>query len=214
MTETVAIIDYGSGNLRSMQKALERAARIADRPAEIRLVSDAEAVARADRLVLPGVGAFRACRDGLQACGGLVEALDEAVRQRGAPFLGVCVGMQLLATTGLEFGETEGLGWIDGVVRPLPDDLGLRVPHMGWDTVSFRGAHPALARIAPTEDFYFAHSFYFDTESDNDVLGVCRFGRPFPAALARGSALALQFHPEKSQAAGLHLLAGFLEWRP
>ncbi|MDP3175548.1 MAG: imidazole glycerol phosphate synthase subunit HisH [Phenylobacterium sp.] len=211
--QSVALIDYGSGNLRSAEKALVKAA--GDRAVEIRVTHDPEIVARADRLVLPGVGAFAACKAALDARPGLVEAMTEAVRTRGAPFLGVCVGMQLLATRGLEFGETAGLDWIAGDVRRIePADPALKVPHMGWnDLESVATGQPILAGV-DAQPMYFTHSFAFFPDDEADVAAWVDHGGRFPAAVARGNVAGVQFHPEKSQGAGLSLLARFLEWRP
>lgn len=210
--ERLALIDYGSGNLHSAGKALARAS---DGRAEIVITHDPEVVARADRLVLPGVGAFKACMEGLAARPGLVEAMAEAVRARGAPFLGVCVGMQLLATRGLEFGETPGLDWIPGEVRRLrPADPAAKIPHMGWNSLVDVADQPLVAPLARAGTVYFTHSFAFFPESDKDVIAWVDHGGRFPAAVARANVAGVQFHPEKSQAAGLSLLARFLEWRP
>jgi len=210
--QRVALIDYGSGNLRSAEKAL---ARIADGAAEIVLTADPDVIARADRLVLPGVGAFAACMAGLRARAGVIEAMEEAVRRRGAPFLGICVGMQLLASRGLEFGETPGLGWIPGEVRQLaPADPACKVPHMGWNALEGVADHPLFAPFRNGEAVYFTHSFAFFPEDERDVTAWADHGGRFPAAVARGNVAGVQFHPEKSQKPGLALLARFLEWRP
>jgi glutamine amidotransferase len=210
--QTVALINYGSGNLRSAEKALVRAA---DGRARILVTDDPEAVAGADRVVLPGVGAFAHCMAALQARPGLVEAMTEAVRSRGAPFLGVCVGMQLLATRGLEFGETAGLDWIAGEVRRLqPNDPHAKVPHMGWNSLSDVTDLPVLADVKGGRAVYFTHSFAIYPEDSRDVAAYVDHGGRFPAAVARGNVAGVQFHPEKSQDAGLSLLARFLEWRP
>jgi len=211
--QSVALIDYGSGNLHSAEKALVKAA--GSGAARIRVTCDPDAVARADRLVLPGVGAFAACKAALDARPGLVEALTEAVRVRGAPFLGVCVGMQLLATRGLEFGETPGLDWIAGEVRRIePADARLKVPHMGWNGLEAITDHPILAGLDEGAPMYFTHSFAFFPDDAKDVAAWVDHGGRFPAAVARGNVAGVQFHPEKSQGAGLSLLARFLEWRP
>lgn len=209
----VVLIDYGSGNLRSAEKALQEAARRRDDAVEVVVSGDPEAVAAADRLVLPGVGAFRACMEALSARDGLVEAMTEAVRRRGAPFLGVCVGMQLLATRGLEFGATPGLDWIAGEVAPLaPNDPAAKTPHMGWNTVHAQAPH-ALIREAG-EDMYFTHSYAFTPDDPADVVAGVDHGGRFAAAVARGNVAGVQFHPEKSQAAGLALIGRFLDWAP
>jgi glutamine amidotransferase len=210
--QSVALINYGSGNLRSAEKALVRAA---EGRARILVTDDPDAVVLADRVVLPGVGAFAACMAALEARPGLIEAMTEAVRSRGAPFLGVCVGMQLLATKGLEFGETPGLGWIPGEVRKLePADPQAKVPHMGWNSLVEVSDLPVLADLKGGRAVYFTHSFAFWPEDSRDVAAYVDHGGRFPAAVARGNVAGVQFHPEKSQDAGLSLLARFLEWRP
>jgi glutamine amidotransferase len=209
--QTVALIDYGSGNLRSVERALVEAARRNGIDCEVLLTPDPDVVRRADRVLLPGVGAFASCRAGLAALPGMTEALTDAVLARGAPFLGVCVGMQLLATRGLEFGETAGLDWIPGVVRRLEPADGLTVPHMGWNDVTPAVEHPLLDGAAP---MYFANSFAFDPDEPGDVAALSDHGGPFTAMVARENIAGVQFHPEKSQAAGLALLASFLRWRP
>ncbi|APL94248.1 imidazole glycerol phosphate synthase subunit HisH [Sphingobium indicum] len=203
---TLALIDYGAGNLHSVHNALRKAGAT-----DAVITADADVVARADRIVLPGVGAFRACRDALVAIPGMVEAMNEAVHQRGAPFLGVCVGMQLLADAGEEFGRHEGLGWIGGTVRLIePQDPAVKVPHMGWNDVTLRGAPPLLE----TGEAYFLHSYHFDAADQADVAAVTDHGGPLVAAVARDTIIGCQFHPEKSQNYGLSFLSRFLEWRP
>jgi glutamine amidotransferase len=210
--QRVALIDYGSGNLRSAEKALSR---IADGAAEIVVTADPETIARADRVVLPGVGAFAACMAALESRSGVIEAMTEAVQGKGAPFLGICVGMQLLATRGLEFGETAGLGWIPGDVKKLqPADPAIKVPHMGWNTLTGVADHPLVAPLADGEAVYFTHSFAIFPEDSADVTAYVEHGGRFPAAVARGNVAGVQFHPEKSQKPGLALLQRFLEWRP
>jgi glutamine amidotransferase len=212
-TQTLALIDYGSGNLRSAEKALVKAA---DGRVRIVATADPDVVAKADRIVLPGVGAFKACMDALAARDGLIEAMTEATQVRGAPFLGVCVGMQLLASRGLEFGVTEGLGWIPGEVRKLESaDPAAKVPHMGWNNLTAVAADQAIvASLSAGDPVYFTHSFAFFPQDEADVSAYVDHGGRFPAAVARGNVAGVQFHPEKSQAAGLSLLARFLEWRP
>lgn len=207
----VVLIDYGSGNRRSAEKALQAAA--AERGHGVTASADPDRVAAADRLVLPGVGAFAACMRALQARDGLVEAMTAAVK-RGAPFLGVCVGMQLLATRGLEFGETAGLGWIPGdVARLAPADPSLKVPHMGWNDIRSERAHPVFAP-ANGQSFYFTHSFVFRPGDPAHVAATVDHGGRFAAAVARDNLAGVQFHPEKSQASGLALISRFLEWTP
>jgi glutamine amidotransferase len=211
--QRVALIDYGSGNLRSAEKALLRAA---EGRSEIVVTHDPETVAAADRVVLPGVGAFAACMSALAAREGVIEAMTQAVRGRGAPFLGICVGMQLLASRGLEFGETAGLGWIEGDVRKLEDggDPAIKIPHMGWNGLSGVADHPVFGGLENGQTVYFTHSFAFFPKDSADVAAYVEHGERFPAAVARGNVAGVQFHPEKSQAVGLDLLARFLEWRP
>ncbi|RVU14045.1 imidazole glycerol phosphate synthase subunit HisH [Methylobacterium oryzihabitans] len=219
MSATVAIIDYGSGNLHSAAKAFERAAREAGLDdARIALTSEPEVVAAADRVVLPGVGAYADCRRGLDAVPGMVEAMTEAAHGRGRPFLGICVGMQLLASRGLEHGVTPGLGWIPGDVAPIaPSDPGLKVPHMGWNTLRARRETPLLDGIPTGEGglhAYFVHSYALVPEEPGDVVAVSDYGGPVTAMVTRGTVAGTQFHPEKSQRLGLALIANFLRWRP
>ncbi|MGQ3673637.1 imidazole glycerol phosphate synthase subunit HisH [Xanthobacter sp. TB0136] len=218
---SVAIIDYNSGNLHSAQKAMERAASELDngRPApQVVLTSDPDVVRRADRVVLPGVGAFADCRAGLDAVPGMVEALHEAVQTRGKPFLGICVGMQLLAERGREHGVTEGLGWVPGEVdRIMPSDPQLKVPHMGWNTLSTRCEHPLLAGIPTGEKglhAYFVHSYHLKPANGLDLVATTDYGGTITAMVAHGNVAGTQFHPEKSQTLGLALLANFLKWHP
>lgn len=211
----VAIIDYGSGNLRSAAKAFERAAAEKKLGADIRVVADAAEVARADRIVLPGVGAFADCMRGLGALPGMVAAMDRAVREQGRPFLGICVGMQLLASQGHEHGLHKGLNWIPGEVEALrPSDPALKIPHMGWNALEFRKGHPLLAGITPGRHAYFVHSYAMTCRDPADVVATVEYGGPVAALIARGNMAGTQFHPEKSQAGGLRLIANFLAWSP
>jgi len=212
---SIALIDYGSGNLRSAEKALQKAAATRARPATIATTSDPETIAAADLVVLPGVGAFAACMAALEARPGVVEAITHAVKGRGAPFLGICVGLQLLAARGLEFGETAGLGWIEGEVRRIePGDRRLKVPHMGWNELE--GPLPAalFGGLGPRPHMYFTHSFAIFPSDPADVAAVADHGGPIVAAVVRGNLAGVQFHPEKSQAAGAQLIANVLDWRP
>jgi glutamine amidotransferase len=211
--QSVALINYGSGNLRSAEKALIRAA---GGGSEIAVTDDPDVIAVADRIVLPGVGAFAACMAALEARAGVIEAITEAVHGRGAPFLGICVGMQLLATRGREFGETPGLDWIAGDVRRLEDggDAVIKIPHMGWNELVGVGRHPVFSGLGNGQTVYFTHSFAFFPRDAADVAAYVDYGGRFPAAVTRGNVAGVQFHPEKSQGAGLDLLARFLEWRP
>jgi imidazole glycerol-phosphate synthase subunit HisH len=212
---TTVIIDYGSGNLRSAAKAFERAAREAGRDGEVLVTSDAERVRLASRVVLPGVGAFADCRRGLAAVPGMEAALDEAVIQRGRPFLGICVGMQLMAERGVEFETVAGLGWLPGdVVAITPADPALKIPHMGWNELEPRPeGHPVLAGIAPGAHAYFVHSYRLAGPARHELATV-EYGGPLAAMVGRDNLVGTQFHPEKSQATGLRLIANFLDWRP
>ncbi len=212
------IIDYGSGNLHSALKAFERAAREGGSDAEIVLTSDPDAVAAADRVVLPGVGAFADCYQGLHRVAGMRDALELAVRKRGRPFLGICVGMQLMASRGLEYGVHEGLGWIEGEVDAIrPTDPTLKIPHMGWNTLNVHRAHPLLEGIATGPDglhAYFVHSYHLTTANPADFVAETEYGGLVTAMVARDNLAGTQFHPEKSQRLGLALIANFLSWRP
>ena len=212
---TVALIDYGSGNLPSADKALRKAAAALTTPMMVVTTDEPDVIARADRLVLPGVGAFAACRAALDARPGVVEAMTEATLQRGAPFLGVCVGMQLLATRGLEFGDTAGLDWIPGEVRALqPRQRGVKVPHMGWNGLSGAFNTPLFDGLPPGVHMYFTHSFVLIPDQRQDVAAWTDHGGEFAAAVVRNNIAGVQFHPEKSQGAGARLLGNFLNWRP
>lgn len=212
--QSIALIDYGSGNLRSAEKALRRAAEGLSRPTEVVVTADPDVVSRADRVVLPGVGAFAACMNGLSERDGLIAAMTEAVIGRGAPFLGICVGMQLLADRGLEFGETPGLGWIAGDVSRLhPADPAAKIPHMGWNALDGVADHPLLAGLGEGAHMYFTHSFAFRPADPGHVIASTNHGGRFAAAVARDNIMGVQFHPEKSQTQGLALLANFLETR-
>lgn len=215
---TVAIIDYGSGNLHSAHKAFERAARESGSAEEILVTSDPDVVVRADRIVLPGVGAFADCRKGLDSVPGMVAAMTQAVQEKARPFLGICVGMQLLATRGLEHQVTQGLDWIAGDVGAI-DSLGgkLRIPHMGWNTLDPRRAHPLLAGIPTGSEglhAYFVHSYAFRPVREEHVIAATDYGSALAALIGRDNIAGVQFHPEKSQALGLALIANFLRWRP
>jgi glutamine amidotransferase len=215
---TVAIIDYGSGNLHSAAKAFERAARDGSHPEPIVVTRDPDAVARADRLVLPGVGAFADCRRGLDAIDGMVEALEQRVCRQGRPFLGICVGMQLMAERGCEYKVTPGLGWIGGEVdRITPADPALKIPHMGWNTLQHCKPHPLLDGIAAGATglhAYFVHSFHLRPTQRSDLLAEADYGGPVTAMVGRDTMVGTQFHPEKSQRMGLALIANFLKWTP
>ncbi|MDX3928467.1 MAG: imidazole glycerol phosphate synthase subunit HisH [Shinella sp.] len=214
----VAIIDYGSGNLRSATKAFERAAREAGIAAEIDLTDKAERVASADRIVLPGVGAYADCRSGLDAVPGMTEALTEAVETKGRPFFGICVGMQLMSSRGLEKTVTEGFGWIGGDVTLMtPDDPHLKIPQIGWNTLDLRRDHPLFSGIPTGKDglhAYFVHSYHLAAEKPDDVVATTDYGGAVTAFVANGNKAGSQFHPEKSQTLGLALITNFLRWKP
>ncbi len=215
---TVAIVDHGSGNLHSAAKAFERAARESGHDEPIVVTSDPEAVRRAARVVLPGVGAFADCRRGLDAIPGMIEALEDSVRKRGRPFFGICVGMQLMAERGREYQVTPGLGWISGEVdRIAPRDPALKIPHMGWNTLNALARHPLLDDIPLGPDglhAYFVHSYELKPSRGNDLLAQTDYGGPLTATVARDNMVGTQFHPEKSQKLGLKLIANFLRWKP
>ncbi len=212
-TMSTAIIDYGSGNLRSAEKAFQRMSAETDGSAVV-VTSDPDVVAKADRIVLPGVGAFAACRAGLMAVDGMFEAMEARVHQ-GAPFLGICVGMQLMATRGLEHGETPGFDWIHGdVVRLEPNDPSLKVPHMGWNELSRGAPHPVLKGIRTGDHAYFVHSYHLRPRNPEQRLAHTAHGEMIAAVVGRGNMVGTQFHPEKSQQTGLRLIANFLRWTP
>ena len=230
MTGTVALIDYGSGNLRSAEKALARAAEEHGTRHTIAVTADPAVAARAERIVLPGVGAFADCMAGLKALPGMVDALNEAVLVRGVPFLGICVGMQLLAEVGREFGDHPGLSWIKGdVVRltPLPpaapapspargegSSQPFKIPHIGWNELAFARPHPLFAGLEPGAHAYFVHSYVIRPTDPGHVLATTDYGGTFAAAVGRDNIVGTQFHPEKSQATGLAILSNFLRWKP
>jgi glutamine amidotransferase len=215
---TVAIVDYGSGNLHSAAKAFERAARESGYEQPVMVTCRPDEVARADRVVLPGVGAFADCRRGLDAVAGMVEALEDTVRRKGRPFFGICVGMQLLAERGREYTVTDGLGWIAGEVdRIAPRDPSLKIPHMGWNTLVPVRPHPLLDGIALGPDglhAYFVHSYALNPANRADLVAEADYGGPLTAIVARDTVVGTQFHPEKSQRLGLALIANFLRWKP
>ncbi|MCR5857270.1 imidazole glycerol phosphate synthase subunit HisH [Mesorhizobium sp. J428] len=214
----VAIIDYGSGNLRSATKAFERAAREAGISAEIDLTADAGRVRTADRIVLPGVGAYADCAAGLHAVEGMWEAVEDVAIRKARPFLGICVGMQLMSDRGLEKTITKGFGWISGDVKEIePRDPSLKIPQIGWNTIHVKHPHPLFDGIATGEGglhAYFVHSYHLDATNPDQVLAVTDYGGPVTAAVGRDNLAGTQFHPEKSQALGLALIANFLKWKP
>jgi glutamine amidotransferase len=214
----VAIIDYGSGNLRSATKAFERAAREAGIDAEIELTDKADRVASADRIVLPGVGAYADCRRGLDAVDGMQQALIDAVETSGRPFLGICVGMQLMSSRGLEKTTTQGFGWIEGdVTEMVPSDPALKIPQIGWNTLELAKPHPLFSGIRTGEDglhAYFVHSYHLAVENPDDLIATTTYGGAVTAFVASGNRAGAQFHPEKSQTLGLALISNFLRWKP
>jgi len=216
--QTVAIIDYGSGNLHSAAKAFERAARESEADARILVTSKADDVAAADRIVLPGVGAFADCKRGLEAVPGMRAAIEDAVRGKRRPFLGICVGAQLMAERGLEFGITEGFGWIKGDVAAItPSDPALKIPHMGWNTLDVVTPHALLDGIPTGPDglhAYFVHSYHIVTPDRGCVVAETQYGGAITAMVGRDNYAGTQFHPEKSQTLGLKLIANFLRWAP
>ncbi|MXO49360.1 imidazole glycerol phosphate synthase subunit HisH [Erythrobacter vulgaris] len=208
MGEVIALVDYGAGNLHSVENALRRIG------AEVTVTADPDVLRAADRIVLPGVGSFGACAAGLRAEKGVIEAMRERVFVGGAPFLGICVGMQLLATRGLEYGETAGLDWIEGEVRLIePTDTSVKVPHMGWNDVA-PTPHAKSHEVIEVGEAYFLHSYHFHADSGRDVLAMTDHGGGLVAAVGRDNILGVQFHPEKSQSYGLGILQRFLEWKP
>jgi imidazole glycerol-phosphate synthase subunit HisH len=212
---TTVIIDYGSGNLRSAAKAFERAAREAGADGRVLVTNHADSLRDASRVVLPGVGAFADCRRGLAAVPGMEEALRQVVLRDGRPFLGICVGMQLLAERGREFETVDGLGWIKGEVGPLtPRDSSLKIPHMGWNQLQFRQSHPVLEGIENGAHAYFVHSYALAPADKNDLIADVDYAGAIAAVVGRANIVGVQFHPEKSQMTGLRLIANFLRWRP
>lgn len=212
----VAIIDYGSGNLRSAAKAFERSAREAGLDVEVSVTGRAEDLRRASHVVLPGVGAFADCMGGVAALPGMIEALEDAVLTRGRPFLGICVGMQLMASEGHEHVSSRGLGWIPGhVVAMRVSDRALKIPHIGWNNIELNGfSHPILQHIPDRAHAYFVHSYHYVTEEPAHVLARVEYGEPLAAVVGRDNLVGTQFHPEKSQRIGLQIIANFLGWRP
>lgn len=210
----VALVDYDSGNLHSAEKAFQRMAAEVGKTT-ITVTSDPDVVARADRIVLPGDGAFPACREALEAHDGLFDAISTAVRDKGRPFLGICVGMQMLATRGLEYEPTPGFDWIPGEVRKIaPTGPALKVPHMGWNELRLEQAHPVLEGIATGEHVYFVHSYQLHVADPADRLASADYGGPVTAIVGQGNVIGTQFHPEKSQETGLRLIQNFLGWTP
>lgn len=217
---SIIVIDYGSGNLRSAAKAFEKVVSDEGLDINIAISGDPKDIKSASRIVLPGQGAFADCMSGLKAIPGMVDALEDAVVRKGRPFLGICVGMQLMATRGLEHGVHAGLDWIPGEVVPLqPDDKNLKIPHMGWNEIMPTqahndNAHPLLRSIDSSTHYYFVHSFMFQCQNKHHILGQADYGGLFPAIVGRDNMAGVQFHPEKSQEAGLKLIKNFLQWKP
>ena len=211
----IVIIDYGSGNLRSAAKSFERAAQDNGLDADVLVSGSPDDVLKADRIVLPGVGAFADCKDGLDGIDGLHDALNEAVLVKARPFMGICVGMQLMSDVGHEFGDTPGLGWIAGDVTALDtSDTGLKIPHMGWNNLNILVEHPVFDGVKSGEHAYFVHSYHYQTKDPAHVLANVEYGGEVTAAIGRDNLIGTQFHPEKSQQVGLHIIANFLRWAP
>ncbi len=218
MSETAAIIDYGSGNLRSAEKALARAANDAGLNTQVIVTNNPDTVRKADRIILPGVGAFADCRAGLLAINGLKDAIREQVRDQGKPFLGICVGMQLMATEGHEHGVHKGMGWLNGTIKPMqPKDTSLKIPHMGWNEVTLteKGCrHPVSSVLEADDHAYFVHSYHMELSGNENLLGFTEYGGQVTAIVGKDNIIGTQFHPEKSQNVGQKFLKAFLEWRP
>jgi len=213
---SVVIIDYESGNLRSAEKSFARVAQEENLPLDVMVSADPEDIRRADRVVLPGVGAYGDCIQGLKAIDGMIEALTEAVQKRAVPFMGICVGMQMLADQGLEHGTHAGLGWIGGAVVPIdPADPSLKIPHMGWNALTIEDPnHPLFAGITSGSDVYFVHSYHMTPQDPAHRLASVDYGQPLSAVIGKDTMVGTQFHPEKSQAVGLKLISNFLKWTP
>jgi len=211
----ITIIDYGSGNLRSAAKAFERSASEAGLKTQVVVTDDPSVVAKADRIVLPGVGAFKDCREGLMALDGMSDALEEAVIKRAVPFFGICVGMQLMSTRSLEYGETAGFDWIAGDVSPInPSDKTLKIPHMGWNELNIEGDHELLNGLKNGDHVYFVHSYQVALKNSKQLLASVDYAGSITAMIGRDNMIGTQFHPEKSQEAGLRLISNFLQWKP
>ena len=209
-----ALIDYESGNLHSAHKAFERMAQ-AERNAQVVTTQDPDVVRRADRIVLPGDGAFPACKAALMKCNGMYDAMSEAIEKRARPFMGICVGMQMMAQKGYEYAATDGFGWIKGEVRKIaPCDSHLKIPHMGWNDLQITEAHPVLAGISSGDHAYFVHSYHMALSDKSTLLAFAEYGAQITAIVGRDTMIGTQFHPEKSQKMGLRLIENFLNWRP
>lgn len=211
---TVALIDYGSGNLHSAARALNEAGRLSGLAVEVLTTADPDIIAASDRIALPGVGHFADCAENLEASPGVIEAMTEAVLTKGRPFFGICVGMQLLADFSLEDGESKGLGWVHGVVDRIQPGPGYRIPHMGWNEISLPHPHPVVDDLGETPHVYFTHSYAITPENPAHIAASVTYGTPFTAAVARDNIFGTQFHPEKSQSTGLKILSNFLKWNP
>ena len=211
----IAVIDYGSGNLRSVVNAVRAAATDDGRDDKVILAKTGEDLMKADAIILPGVGHFADCRHNLANATGLEQSLTEMVHHKARPFLGICVGMQMMATTGYEGQAIEGLSWIEGDVRKLqPDDTGLKIPHMGWNALTFSNPHKVTSHMSPSSQVYFVHSYHMRANDEQAVVATTHYGQPVTAIIARDTMIGTQFHPEKSQAEGQSFLRGFLNWRP
>lgn len=212
--QTVALIDYGAGNIPSAQRALEVAVERSGLESRLLVTKNPDDIAAADRIVIPGVGHFRDCREGIYSEAGLVEAIEESVLKKGRPALGICVGMQLMADLGLEDGETKGFGWIPGKVDHIPTDAGLPIPHMGWNELIIRSEHPVLEGISTGSHAYFVHSYHMVCSNADDLKAQVEYGGPITSAIGRDNIFGTQFHPELSQETGLRLLTNWIKWQP
>ncbi len=218
MAQTAVVIDYGSGNIRSVQKSLVEASLLLGSRHTLTVTSDPDVVKQANRIILPGVGAFGSCMDGLKALDGMIDALDEAVIDKGTPFLGICVGMQLMAREGLEHGKHEGLGWLGGRVEAIkPANKALKIPHMGWNDIRLNDTgnkHPVVNSLKTGDDLYFVHSYHLKLDGTKPLLATTEYGGAISAIVGRDNIIGTQFHPEKSQGVGLKFLQAFLRWTP
>lgn len=212
--QSVVLVDYGAGNIPSATRALEVAVERSEKPCQLIVTNDPDAVAKADRIVIPGVGHFRDCREGIYGVDGLINALQDRIIKQGVPALGICVGMQLMADIGLEDGETKGLGWISGNVARIPDTKGLPVPHMGWNELTLCSDHPVMSGISNGHHAYFVHSYHFSCEDPAHLMMQTDYGSPITAAVGRANLFGTQFHPELSQETGLKLLTNWIGWTP
>tara|TARA_Y100001935_G_C17302768_1_gene510332 strand:- start:1639 stop:2286 length:648 start_codon:yes stop_codon:yes gene_type:complete len=214
--EIIGIIDYGSGNIHSATKAFEKVAKDLKKEIKVMRVNNAADIKRCDRIVLPGVGAFKDCKAGINNIEALLPTLEKKILDEGAPFLGICVGMQLLADEGFEGEQTAGFGWIPGLVDKIPAKMGLKIPHMGWNNIELKKAHSIFNELDNNEEMiaYFVHSYYFQVKKIENLLGYCDYGSKITAIIGKDNIIGCQFHPEKSQKIGLKFIKSFMNWRP